>query len=148
MAGGLTAPELADLELAYAPPYGSAKDPVNMAGMVAENLATGTARTVQWHELDAALADGAVLIDVRTAAEHERGAIPGALNLPVEELRARQGEIPPVGHSSCTARSGCALTLPPASSPSSPAAANLDGGYATWAAAHTAEPAAPAPLTA
>jgi DNA-binding FrmR family transcriptional regulator/rhodanese-related sulfurtransferase len=99
MAGGLTAPDLtapdlADLELAHAPPCGSAKDPVNLAGMIAENLATGTARTVQWHELDAALADSAVLIDVRTAAEHARGAIPGALNLPVDELRARQGEIP------------------------------------------------------
>ena len=97
MAGGLTAPDLVDLELAYAPPYGSAKDPVNMAGMIAENLATGTARTLQWHELDASLADGAALIDVRTAAEHARGAIPGALNVPVDELRDRVDEILPAG---------------------------------------------------
>jgi len=145
MAGGLTASDLADLELAYAPPYGSAKDPVNMAGMIAENLATGTVRTVQWHELDAALADGAVLIDVRTAAEHARGTIPGALNIPVDELRARQGEIPAgrplIVHCQVGLRGHTAARL--LTQLTGAPVANLDGGYATWAAARTTEPATP-----
>jgi rhodanese-related sulfurtransferase len=150
MAGGLTASELADPELAHAPPYGSGKDPVNMAGMIAENLATGTARTVQWHDPDAALADGAVLIDVRTAAEHARGAIPGALNLPVDELRARQGEIPAgrplIVHCQVGLRGHTAARL--LTQLTGRPTANLDVGNATWAAAHTTEPATPAPLAA
>lgn len=145
MAGGLTAPDLADLELAYAPPYGSAKDPVNMAGMIAENLATGTARTLQWHELDASLADGAALIDVRTAAEHARGAIPGALNIPVDELRDRVDEIPAsqplIVHCQVGLRGHTAARL--LTQLTGRPAANLDGGYATWAAAHTTEAATP-----
>ncbi|MET9843865.1 FAD-dependent oxidoreductase [Streptomyces ossamyceticus] len=138
------------INVAHAPPCGSAKDPVNMAGMIAENLATGTARTVQWHEPDAVLADGAVLIDVRTAAEHARGAIPGALNLPVDELRARQGEIPAgrplIVHCQVGLRGHTAARL--LTQLTGRPTANLDGGYATWAAAHTTEPATPAPLAA
>ena len=145
MAGGLTAPDLADLELAYAPPYGAAKDPVNMAGMIAENLATGTARTLQWHELDASLADGAALIDVRTAAEHARGSIPGALNIPVDELRDRVDEIPAgrplIVHCQVGLRGHTAARL--LTQLTGRPAANLDGGYATWAAAHTTEAATP-----
>ncbi|MGP4052198.1 FAD-dependent oxidoreductase [Streptomyces sp. 2A115] len=145
MAGGLTAPDLADLELAYAPPYGAAKDPVNMAGMIAENLATGTARTLQWHELDASLTHGAALIDVRTAAEHARGAIPGALNIPVDELRDRVNEIPAdrplIVHCQVGLRGHTAARL--LTQLTGRPATNLDGGYATWAAAHTTEAATP-----
>ncbi|QCX73990.1 Coenzyme A disulfide reductase [Streptomyces sp. YIM 121038] len=155
MAGGLTAPDLADLELAYAPPYGSAKDSVNMAGMIAENLATGTGRAVQWHELDAALADGAALIDVRTAAEHARGSIPGALNIPVDQLRDRLDEIPAgqplIVHCQVGLRGHTAARL--LTQLTGRPTANLDGGYATWAAARTtcpdaADPARSAPLAA
>ncbi|TGJ96163.1 CoA-disulfide reductase, partial [Actinotalea fermentans ATCC 43279 = JCM 9966 = DSM 3133] len=75
IAGGLTASDLADLELAYAPAYGSAKDPVNMLGYVADNLRTGETRSVQWHELDALVAQGATVVDVRTPGEHARGTV-------------------------------------------------------------------------
>ncbi|MEE1735546.1 FAD-dependent oxidoreductase [Streptomyces sp. BE147] len=134
IAGGLTAPDLADLELAYAPPYGSAKDPVNMAGMIAENLATGTVRTVQWHELDAAREAGATVVDVRTAAEHARGAIPGALNIPLDELRERVAELPAgdlVVHCQVGLRGHNAQRLLAGLGRDS---SNLDGGYATWSA--------------
>ncbi|WP_423509533.1 FAD-dependent oxidoreductase [Streptomyces xinghaiensis] len=94
IAGGLTAPELADLELAYAPPFGSAKDPVNMLGYIAGNLADGTSPTVQWHEVDDRLAAGALLLDVRTRAEHAAGTIPGARNIPLDELRSGLGRLP------------------------------------------------------
>ncbi|MEU6840283.1 FAD-dependent oxidoreductase [Streptomyces sp. NPDC046716] len=138
IAGGLTAPELADLELAYAPPYGSAKDPVNMAGMIAENLVTRTDRTVQWHELDAARAAGASLVDVRTAAEHARGAIPGAVNIPLDELRERAAELPDgdlLVHCQVGLRGHTALRLLAGLGRD---AANLDGGYATWSAGRAA----------
>ncbi|NEB79894.1 FAD-dependent oxidoreductase [Streptomyces sp. SID14478] len=134
IAGGLTAPDLADLELAYAPPYGSAKDPVTMAGMIAENLATGTDRTVQWHELAAVRDTGATVVDVRTAAEHARGAIPGAINVPLDELRERSGELPDgdlVVHCQVGLRGHTALRLLAGLGRD---AANLDGGYATWSA--------------
>ncbi|WP_329113296.1 FAD-dependent oxidoreductase [Streptomyces sp. NBC_01465] len=135
MAGGLTAPDLADLELAYAPPYGSAKDPVNMAGLIADNLTTGTVRTVQWHELDAG--DGATVLDVRTRDEHAQGAIPGAVNIPLDELRDRAAELPEgelIVHCQVGLRGHNAQRLLAGLGRD---AANLDGGYATWAAAHT-----------
>src|SRR6185437_4934882 len=94
MAGGITASGLARLELAYAPQFGSAKDPVNQLGYVADNLRTGATRAIQWHELDSALAAGATLVDVRTAGEHAAGAIPGAVSIPVDELRDRLAELP------------------------------------------------------
>ena len=135
IAGGLTAPELADLELAYAPPYGSAKDPVNMAGYIADNLTTGTVRTVQWHELANRQAAGATLVDVRTAAEHARGSIPGSINVPLDELRERLSELPTgelVVYCQVGQRAHNATRLLTQSGRS---VANLDGGYATWAAA-------------
>ncbi|MCX4548614.1 FAD-dependent oxidoreductase [Streptomyces sp. NBC_01387] len=140
MAGGLTAPALADLELAYAPPYGSAKDPVNMAGMIAENLATGTVRTVQWHELgtDGAVGPVAALVDVRTRAEHARGAIPGAVNIPLDELRDRAAELPDgelIVHCQVGLRGHTAQRLLAGLGRN---AANLDGGYATWSAGQAA----------
>ncbi|WP_030752093.1 FAD-dependent oxidoreductase [Streptomyces griseus] len=133
--GGLTAVDLADLELAYAPPYGSAKDPVNLLGHVADNLATGTTRTVQWHELAGALAGGAVLLDVRTAAERAAGAIPGSLHLPLDELRDRLPELPAdrplIVHCQVGQRGHTAARLLVQHGHD---AANLDGGYLTWAA--------------
>ncbi|MGE5703696.1 MAG: DsrE/DsrF/DrsH-like family protein, partial [Clostridia bacterium] len=92
--GGLTVFDLPDLELAYAPPYSSAKDPVNMAGYVASNVADGLAETVQWHEIDALVQAGGLLIDVRESIEREAGFIPGSINIPLGEIRSRLQEIP------------------------------------------------------
>ncbi|MGA0119595.1 MAG: FAD-dependent oxidoreductase, partial [Candidatus Nanopelagicaceae bacterium] len=91
--GGITAPELADLELAYAPPFGSAKDPVNMLGYIAENVVSGLVKTAQWHEIDQYRSQGYTLLDVRTQGECARGMIPGFINIPVDELRDRHSEI-------------------------------------------------------
>ena len=91
MTGGIRADELADLELAYAPPYGSAKDPVNQLGYVADNLMTGTVRTIGWDQVDAI---DRYLVDVRSPGEHRRGHLEGSVNLPVDELRTRHTEIP------------------------------------------------------
>lgn len=91
--GGITAPELADLELAYAPPFGSAKDPVNMLGYIAENVVSGLVKTAQWHEIDQYRSQGYTLLDVRTPGECARGMIPGFINIPVDEIRDRHSEI-------------------------------------------------------
>jgi NADPH-dependent 2,4-dienoyl-CoA reductase/sulfur reductase-like enzyme/rhodanese-related sulfurtransferase len=133
MSAGLTASALSRLELAYAPQYGSAKDPVNMLGYVAENAATGTTRTVQWHELPAALEGGATLVDVRTAQEHESASIPGAVNIPLDDLRTRHGEIPDgpvVVHCQVGQRGHTAARL---LAQLGHDVRNLDGGYRTWA---------------
>ena len=93
---GMKAPQLKDLDLAYAPPYSSAKDPVNMAGFMIENIANGTLN--QWHLADLESLpkdDGAVLLDVRTIQEYNRGHIAGFRNIPVDELRERLNEIEP-----------------------------------------------------
>lgn len=89
--GGIAADMLADLELAYAPPYGSAKDPINQLGYVADNIMTGTTRTIGWDQVDST---DRFLVDVRTAGEHRRGHIPGSVNLSVDELRDRHQELP------------------------------------------------------
>ena len=130
--GGITAPELADLELAYAPPFGSAKDPVNMLGYIAENVISGLVHTAQWSEIEDFTSRGYELIDVRSASEFSRGHIPGAKNISVDEIRERQSEITQkkllvncqVGQRGHTA----ALLLKELGfNP-----VNLDGGYLTW----------------
>lgn len=96
MHAGLTALQLKDLDLAYAPPYSSAKDPVNMAGFMIENLAKGTVKQFHWDEVDALPRDGSVtLLDTRTAEEYADGHAEGFINLPVDELRGRMKEVPP-----------------------------------------------------
>ena len=89
MRNGLKAPQLGELELAYAPPYSSAKDPVNFAGFVAEDILTGKSDVVY---ADAIPAD-AQIVDVREPDEHELGAVPGAVNLPLGQIRDRLGEL-------------------------------------------------------
>ncbi|MCI8848970.1 MAG: FAD-dependent oxidoreductase [Oscillibacter sp.] len=91
---GMTALELKELDLAYAPPYSSAKDPVNMAGFLIENLAEGVIRQFHWEEIDALPQDGSVTrLDVRTPMEYSRGHVEGFVNIPVDELRERLGEL-------------------------------------------------------
>ncbi|WP_101847641.1 FAD-dependent oxidoreductase [Zhihengliuella sp. ISTPL4] len=129
---GVTAAGLAHLELAYAPQFGSAKDAVNILGYVAENTRSGTTPTVQWHELDGARQAGSTLIDVRSAAEHANGAIPGARNIPLDELRHRLDELPDgplVVHCQVGLRGHIATRL---LRQHGREVRNLDGGYRTW----------------
>lgn len=139
MAGGLTAPALADLELAYAPQYSSAKDPVNMLGWVARNMTEGLVNTVQWHEVAGRVAGGATVVDVRTAPEYAAGHIPGSVNVPVDDLRGRLGDLPD-GELLVVCAVGirgylAARTL----AQQGRAVANVDGGYLTWAASPAAD---------
>jgi NADPH-dependent 2,4-dienoyl-CoA reductase/sulfur reductase-like enzyme/rhodanese-related sulfurtransferase len=130
--GGITAPELADLELAYAPPFGSAKDPVNMLGYIAENLSSGLIETAQWNQIDEFVDKGFDLIDVRSAGEYGRGNIPGSRNIPVDEIRTRISELTNKnilvncqvgqrGHTATMLLKELGFN-----------AVNLDGGYLTW----------------
>lgn len=130
--GGITAPELADLELAYAPPFGSAKDPVNMLGYIAENMISGLLKTAQWNEIETFASQGYQLVDVRSASEYAAGSIPGAVNFPVDQIRDRVGELTNKnilvncqvgqrGHTATLLLNELGFN-----------AVNLDGGYLTW----------------
>ena len=133
MSAGITASALQDLELAYAPQYGSAKDPINMLGYVAENLAAFPDSTIQWHELADAMGNGGQLIDVRSPEEFAAGHIPDAVNIPLEQLRDRHHEIEGElivhcqvgqrGHTSTRMLTQLGRQV-----------RNLDGGYLTWKA--------------
>jgi NADPH-dependent 2,4-dienoyl-CoA reductase/sulfur reductase-like enzyme/rhodanese-related sulfurtransferase len=137
MQNGMSATELIDLELAYAPQFGSAKDPVNMLGYINDNRVHGE-DTIQWHEVDDYLANGWVLADVRTSFENSRGAIPGSMLFELDTLRdhldglrgkkvivtCRVGQR---GHTAASilAQEGIEVK-------------NLDGGYLTWQLGHQA----------
>ncbi|MCD8078387.1 MAG: FAD-dependent oxidoreductase [Lachnospiraceae bacterium] len=86
--------DLENLELGYAPAYSSAKDPVNMAGMVSGNVLAGLAPVFHWHDLAERDPENSCLVDVRTEEEYQNGHLEGAVNLPVDELRERLGELP------------------------------------------------------
>lgn len=132
MSAGLSASALADLELAYAPQYGSAKDPVNLLGYLNRNRAAGDDDTLQWHELEAALDSGAFLLDVRAPGQLAEGLIPGATHIPVEQLRERHRELPAgriVVH--CRVGQG-AHTAARLLQNLGHDVVNLDGGYLTW----------------
>ena len=89
---GLTAYDLAELELCYAPPYSSANDPVNLAGFAIENLLDGKVKQAHW-QTAFPLPENAQLLDVRTQEEYEEGHIPGALHIPLDALRSRLDEL-------------------------------------------------------
>ncbi len=135
--GGITADELADLELAYAPPFSSAKDPVNMLGYMAENVRTGACDVVECDELATLTGAGWTLLDVRTSEEHARGAIPGSVNLPLDQLREDLDgaagpfivycEVGQRGHTATALLHELGIE-----------ARNFDGGYRTWLAAEAA----------
>lgn len=90
---GMDIDALTELELCYAPPYSSAKDPVNMAGYAAQNALRGLVKNVHWHDIEAIRASGAQCVDVRTPREYARGTIDGFRNVPLDELRERLGEL-------------------------------------------------------
>ena len=86
--------DLQELELAYAPPFSSAKDPVNMAGYVAENIINGDVRIIHWQELRELKANDILIIDVRTEEERKGKFIPGSVHIPIDNLRDRLSELP------------------------------------------------------
>ncbi len=138
MHGGLTIDDLMDLELAYAPQFGSAKDAINIAGYVGNNVFNGTTPTLQWHELETARANGAQVIDVRSAGEHGFANIPSTLNIPVEELRDRLSEVQMedvIVYCQVGQRGHIATQILKANGSK---VRNLDGGYLTWAAGQAA----------
>jgi rhodanese-related sulfurtransferase len=91
---GGTIYDLMELEHAYAPPFSSAKDPVNMAGFVADNVLSGRMKIVTWRDIEKLNPQNDLLLDVRTSEENKDASIPGCLNIPVDELRLRLDEIP------------------------------------------------------
>lgn len=143
MRAGLKAADLADLELAYAPQFGSAKDPVNFLGFVDDN-ALGGEELIQWHELDDALADdNTILLDVRSAGEYANGNIPGAVNVNVDEMRAwlddggsdKLADKNVIVHCQVGLRGHIAAALLAGHGIK---AKNLTGGYVTWSAGQRA----------
>lgn len=129
---GMTVFDLEEMELCYAPQFGSAKDPVNMAGFVAAGLVRGDHPQIDW-EAVGALGQERYLLDVRTAQEFDAGHIPGAVNIPVDELRGRLGEIPrdrPVVAYCQVGQRGYLATRILLSE--GLRAANLGGGYRTY----------------
>lgn len=136
--GNLHIDDLMDLELAYAPQFGSAKDAINIAGYVGNNVFNGTTPTLQWHELETARANGAQVIDVRSGGEHGFANIPSTLNIPVEELRDRLDEIQNedvVVYCQVGQRGHIATQILKSHGAN---VRNLDGGYLTWAAGEAA----------
>ena len=134
MFASLTASSLAQLELSYSPQHGSAKDPINMLGYVNRNIAEDLTRTVQWHEVEALLESGSVLVDVRTETEHDAGHIPGGVCIPVEKLRQHVSslvgkhvivscQVGQRGHTAARLLTQHGIDV-----------VNLDGGYLTWQA--------------
>ncbi|MDP4755694.1 MAG: FAD-dependent oxidoreductase [Aquiluna sp.] len=129
---GLTIDDLMNLELSYAPAFGSAKDAINQTGYVGNNIRTGKTENIQWHELEAAQASGAVVVDVRTDGEHQSGNIPNTKSIPVDVLREHVEElrgkdvivtcaVGQRGHTAVQLLRGHGVK-----------ARNLDGGYTTW----------------
>jgi len=134
MAAGLRADALADLELAYAPPFSSAKDPVNMLGYMVENISSGACDVVGSSELTGLVETGWQLIDVRTPGEFAEGSIPGSRNVPLDDLREQLdtlGDRPIVVYCAVGQRGHTAASL---LGELGRRVRNLDGGYFTWSA--------------
>lgn len=140
--------DLMEWEHAYAPPYSAAKDPVNMAGFVADNILTGKVKTLHWREI-ASLSPDTVRLDVRTRDEYELGSLPGFINIPVDELRDRLGELPknqPIVVTCAVGLRGY-LAYRILTQNGFTEVRNLSGGYKTWSlAAASHSPSGPAGL--
>jgi rhodanese-related sulfurtransferase len=131
---GLSVQDLMNLELAYAPAFGSAKDAINQAGYVGDNVFTGKTENVQWHEIEDLQKAGTIVVDVRTDNENEAGAIPGSVLIPVNDLRDRIDEVKGkdiVVHCAVGQRGHTAVQLLRGYGIK---ARNLSGGYTTWKA--------------
>ena len=129
---GLTVDDLMNLELAYAPAFGSAKDAINQTGYVGNNSRSGKTPSIQWHELENAMQQGALLVDVRTKDENSAGSIPGSTLIPVDSLRESLAELEgrelivtcavgQRGHTATQLLRSHGMNV-----------RNLDGGYTTW----------------
>ena len=129
---GLTVDDLMNLELAYAPQFGSAKDAVNHLGYVASNVFHGLTPTVQWYEIEARAHAGATILDVRTDPEFDIRSIPNAMHIPIDDLRERLNEVPDgeiIVHCRVGQRGHVATQLLRQAGKD---ARNLDGGCLTW----------------
>ena len=131
---GLSVDDLMNLELAYAPAFGSTKDAINQTGYVGNNVLSGKTPTIQWHELEDAMQQGTLLVDVRTQDENSAGSIPGSMLVPVDTLRENieqlKGKEVVVtcavgqrGHTATQLLRSHGISVK-----------NLDGGYTTWRA--------------
>ncbi|MDH6255588.1 FAD-dependent oxidoreductase [Aurantimicrobium minutum] len=134
MFAGITASNLAQLELAYDPQHGSAKDPVNMLGYINRNIAEGFTRTIEWHQLELFRNEGWEILDVRTVGEHRFGAMPESINIPLDTLRENLEHLrgkKVVVHCQVGQRGHTATRI---LTQEGVEAVNLDGGYLTWKA--------------
>ncbi len=133
---GMTVDDIADLELSYAPPFGSAKDPVNLAGMAAQNVRAGRVAVIQWDEIARLDRSHTLVLDVRETKEREGGTIPGSVHIPLGDLRARLDELPRdmeiVAHCATGQRSynACRVLMQ-----NGFRCRNLAGSFKTWKAA-------------
>jgi len=130
---GMTVHDLAELELSYAPPFGSAKDPVNLAGMAAQNVLAGDVVLAQWYEIAKLDPTQSLILDVRDEAERTAGSIPNSVHIPLSQLRARLAELPKdrelIVHCQSGQRSYFACRL---LSQNGFRCRNLTGAYRTW----------------
>ena len=129
---GLKIDDLMNLELSYAPAFGSAKDAVNQAGYVGNNIFTGKTQSVQFGDLAEKMSEGALLVDVRSQSEHAVGSIPGSLLIPVDTLRENLDQLAGkeiIVHCAVGQRGHTAVQLLKGHGIN---AKNLDGGYTTW----------------
>lgn len=94
MKAGLKGPELAELDLAYAPPYASAKDPIHFIGYMIENITTGKVKQFHYEEIDSLKQKDVTLLDTRTISEYKSGNIDGSIHIPLDELRQKMAQIP------------------------------------------------------
>lgn len=136
--GRMTVDDVANLELCYAPPFGAAKDPVNLAAMIAQNIRAGMVKMAQWSEIAPGV-DTPLVLDVRDAGERSMGAIPGSMHIPLNELRLRLGEVPRdrplVVHCQSGQRSYYACRV---LAQNGIEARNLSGSWLTWSRAQAA----------
>lgn len=129
---GLTIDDLMNLELSYAPAFGSAKDAINQAGYVGNNIFTGKTESVQYGDLADKMAAGAMLVDVRSESENAAGHIPGSVLIPVDTLRENLDQLEGkevIVHCAVGQRGHTAVQLLKGHGIN---AKNLDGGYTTW----------------
>lgn len=129
---GLTVDDLMNLELAYAPAFGSAKDAINQAGYVGNNVRTDKTPNIQWHEVEAAQQSGTLVVDVRTEGEHQNGNIPNTLLIPIDDLRDHLDKLEGKDVIVTCAVGQRGHTATQILRQHGINARNLDGGYTTW----------------